>query len=85
MATIPDIDVNITIVIGSTHMPISQLLKMGRGAVISLDAKQNDPVDIYANNELVARGQVVVSQDRVSVEVTERIGRTHVADLHSVA
>jgi len=52
-------------------MPIHQLLKMGRGAVIELDSNVDDPVLIYANNRLIARGEVMVSGENVAVTITE--------------
>lgn len=75
MSSIPRVKVEISVVIGRTHMAIRQLLKMGRGAVIDLDAHFDDPVWIYANNELIARGEIVLVGDRVGVSVTERIMR----------
>lgn len=82
MSIIPHIEIEITIALGDTHMPINQLLKMGRGAVIALDAKYSDPVDIFANGELIARGQIVVNGDKVSVEVIERVKRSQALELH---
>jgi len=64
------VSVDITVVLGRTNMPIRQLLKMGRGAVIDLDARHEDECWIYANGELVARGEILVIGDRVGVTVT---------------
>lgn len=75
MSVIDKISVEMTVVIGRTHMPIRQLLKMGRGAVIDLDARHDDPVWIFANDELIARGEIVLLGDRIGVSVTERIRR----------
>ncbi len=75
MSIIEKIRVDISVVIGRTRMPIRQLLKMGRGAVIDLDARHDDPVWIYANNELIARGEIVLLGDRIGVSITERIRR----------
>ena len=75
MNVVDKIKVNITVVIGRTHMPIRQLLKLGRGAVIDLDARHDDPVWIYANDELIARGEIVLLGDRIGVSVTEQIRR----------
>lgn len=75
MALIPAIRVNISVVIGSTSMPIKQLLKMGRGAIVALNSKLSDPVDIFANDELVARGEIMVAGDKVKIKITERLGR----------
>jgi|TARA_R110002072_G_scaffold161589_4_gene313191 flagellar motor switch protein FliN/FliY len=57
-------------------MPINQLLKMGRGAVIELDAHQDDEVWIMANNVPIARGEIVVQEDRIAVSITEKINQT---------
>lgn len=75
MSVIDKIKVEISVVIGSTQMPVKHLLKMGRGAVIDLEALNSDPVEIYANNELIARGEIVLVGDRIGVSVTERIRR----------
>lgn len=56
-------------------MPINQLLKMGRGAVIELDAHQDDEVWIMANNIPIARGEIVVQEDRIAVSITEKINQ----------
>ena len=68
-----DIPVQISVVLGKTTMQVSQLLKLGRGAVIELDRKVGEPIDIYVNNRLVARGEVVVVEDRIGVTMTEII------------
>ena len=68
-----DIPVQISVVLGKTSMQVSQLLKLGRGAVIELDRKVGEPIDIYVNNRLVARGEVVVVEDRIGVTMTEII------------
>ncbi len=68
---INNVKVEISVVLGRTSMPIQQLLKMGRGAVIDLNAGHDTPVLIYANNELIAKGDVVISGDKIAVSVTE--------------
>jgi flagellar motor switch protein FliN/FliY len=70
---VQDIPVQISVVLGKTTMQVHQLLKLGRGAVIELNKKVGEPVDIYINNRLVARGEVVVVEDRVGVTMTEII------------
>ncbi len=75
MSSMPRVKIEISVVIGRTHMAVRQLLKMGRGAVIDLDARHDDPVWVYANNELIARGEIVLVGDRVGVSITERIMR----------
>ena len=71
--TVADIPVQITVVLGRTSMQVNQLLKLGRGAVIELDQKVGEPIDIFVNNRLVARGEVVVVEDRIGVTMTEII------------
>lgn len=70
---VSDISVNISVVLGKTNMPVSQVLKLGRGAVVELDRKVGEPIDIYVNNRLIARGEVVVVEDRIGVTMTEII------------
>jgi flagellar motor switch protein FliN/FliY len=71
--TVYDIPVQITVVLGRTSMQVNQLLKLGRGAVIELNQKVGEPIDIFVNNRLVARGEVVVVEDRIGVTMTEII------------
>lgn len=66
-----DIPVTVSAVLGKTTMQVSQLLKLGRGAVVELDRKVGEAIDIYVNNRLVARGEVVVVDDRLGVTMTE--------------
>lgn len=68
-----DIPVQVSAVLGKAHMQVSQLLKLGRGAVVELDRKVGEAIDIYVNNRLVARGEVVVVEDRLGVTMTEII------------
>jgi flagellar motor switch protein FliN/FliY len=68
-----DIPVQVQAVLGRATMQVSQLLKLGRGAVVELDRKVGEAVDIYVNNRLVARGEVVVVEDRLGVTMTEII------------
>ena len=68
-----DIPVQISAVLGRTEMQVSQLLKLGRGAVVELDRKVGEPVDIYVNNRLIARGEVVIVEDKIGVTMTEII------------
>ena len=66
-----DIPVQISAVLGRSTMQVSQLLKLGRGAVVELDRKVGEAIDIYVNNRLVARGEVVVVEDKLGVTMTE--------------
>ncbi len=66
-----DIPVQISAVLGRATMQVSQLLKLGRGAVVELDRRVGEAIDIYVNNRLVARGEVVVVDERLGVTMTE--------------
>src|SRR5690606_31556648 len=66
-----DIPAQISAVLGRSTMQVSQLLKLGRGAVVELDRKVGEAIDIYVNNRLVARGEVVVVEDKLGVTMTE--------------
>ena len=68
-----DIPVQISAVLGKATMQVSQLLKLGRGAVVELDRKVGEAIDIYVNNRLVARGEVVLVEDKLGVTMTEII------------
>ena len=68
-----DIPVHVSAVLGKSRMQVSQLMKLGRGAVVELDRKVGEAIDIYVNNRLVARGEVVVVEDRLGVTMTEII------------
>ena len=65
--------VEVWAVLGMTSMPIYQLLKMGRGAVIELDQAINDPIEIRVNNRLIAHGEIVVVEDRLGISITENV------------
>jgi len=73
LEAVSDIPVQISVVLGKTSMQVQQLLKLGRGAVVELDRKVGEPVDIFVNNRLVARGEVVVVEDKIGVTMTEII------------
>ena len=67
-----DIPVTVSAVLGKATMQVAQLLKLGRGAVVELDRKLGEAIDIYVNNRLVARGEVVMVDDnRLGVTMTE--------------
>jgi flagellar motor switch protein FliN/FliY len=68
-----DIPVQVSAVLGKSSMQVSQLLKLGRGAVVELDRKVGEAIDIYVNNRLVARGEVVIVDERLGVTMTEII------------
>jgi flagellar motor switch protein FliN/FliY len=73
LEAIYDIPVQVSAVLGKSTMQVSQLLKLGRGAVVELDRRVGEAIDIYVNNRLVARGEVVVVEDRLGVTMTEII------------
>jgi len=63
------VKVEVSVVLGRSSMPIQQFLRMGRGAVIPLDAQEDDPVWILANNHPIARGEIQIQGDRVTVNI----------------
>ena len=71
LSAVYDIPVQLAAVLGKTTMPVSQLLRLGRGAVVELDRKVGEPVEIYVNNRLVARGEVLVVDDHLGITMTE--------------
>ena len=70
------IPVEVTAVLGTAQLQVSQILKLGRGAVVELDRVVGEPIEIHANNQLIARGEVVVIEDRLGVQMTEIIKST---------
>jgi flagellar motor switch protein FliN/FliY len=75
VATLDKVAVDITVVLGTCLMPVHQVLRLGRGAIIELDSTEDDTVRILANNLAVAKGKVVVSGNRIAVEVEELMPR----------
>jgi flagellar motor switch protein FliN/FliY len=73
LSAVYDIPVQLSAVLGKATMPVSQLLRLGRGAVVELDRKVGEPVEIYVNNRLVARGEVLVVDDHLGITMTEII------------
>ena len=73
LATVFDVPVNISAVLGKSHMSVAQLLKLNKGSVLELDRKVGEAIDIFVNNRLIARGEVVVVDDRLGVTMTEII------------
>ncbi|MCP4354969.1 MAG: flagellar motor switch protein FliN [Proteobacteria bacterium] len=61
----------VSVVLGETKMPVKQLLKLGRGAVVELDRKVGEAADIYVNGKLIAKGEIVIVEDRLGVTMTE--------------
>ena len=73
LAPVFDVPVNISAVLGKAHMSVAQLLKLNAGSILELDRKVGEAIDIYVNNRLVARGEVVVVDERLGVTMTEII------------
>jgi flagellar motor switch protein FliN len=65
------VKVEISVVLGRSVIPMHQLLRMGRGAVIELDSRQDEPVTVLANTRAVAKGEIVIEGDRIAVSVSE--------------
>ena len=70
MGQVNAVNVEISVVLGRSTLPMVQLLRMGRGAVIPLDASVNEEVWILANNHPVARGEIQINDDKISIAVT---------------
>ena len=68
-----EVPVQISVVLGRTSMQLSHLLKLAKGAVIELDRAVGEPVDVFVNNKLVAKGEVVVVENKIGVTLTEII------------
>jgi flagellar motor switch protein FliN/FliY len=73
LAPVFDVPVNISAVLGRANLSVAQLLQLGAGSVLELDRKVGEAIDIYVNNRLVARGEVVVVDERLGVTMTEII------------
>ena len=73
LAPVFDVPVNISAVLGRASLSVAQLLKLNQGSVLELDRKVGEAIDIYVNNRLVARGEVVIVDDRLGVTMTEII------------
>ena len=76
MPTIDKVALDIAVVLGTTDMPVHQALRLGRGAIIELDATEDDEVRILANNLPVAKGTVVVQGNRIAVEIKRLMPRS---------
>ena len=73
LAPVFDVPVSISAVLGRASLSVAQLLKLGQGSILELDRKVGEAIDIYVNNRLVARGEVVVVDERLGVTMTEII------------
>lgn len=72
-AAITDVEVELYAVLGQSTMLVSQLLKIGRGAIIELDQRTSDPVELQVNQQLVAYGEIVTVDDKLGVTITDVI------------
>ncbi|MEX0582852.1 MAG: FliM/FliN family flagellar motor switch protein [Sneathiella sp.] len=72
---IEGVDVEISVVLGKAIMPIHQLLKMGRGAVIELDAGAEDDAIVLANNKPIAYGGIIIVDDNIGISITDNVKR----------
>ena len=76
MPSLENVSIDITVVLGTSEMPIHQVLRLGRGAIIELDASEEDEISILANNMPVAKGTVIVSGNKIAVEVKQLLPRS---------
>jgi len=73
MSSLKNVKVEISVVLGRSVIPMHQLLRMGRGAVIELDSHQDEPVMVLANNRPVAKGEILIEGDRIAVSISETL------------
>ncbi|MBC7103685.1 MAG: flagellar motor switch protein FliN [Parvibaculum sp.] len=83
MNSVNNVFVELSVVLGKTMLPIHQLLKMGRGAVIELGTKQDEEIWVLANNVPIARGEIVVQGERVAVSITSVLTASESSAQHS--
>lgn len=70
-----DVPVSLSVELGSTQLPMKDVLEFGEGSVIRLDKEADAPVELYVNSRLIARGEVVVVEDRFGIKITEIINK----------
>jgi len=75
MEAVLDVKLEVSAVLGTAEMPISQILKLGRGAVVELERSVGEDIELHANNQLIAKGEVIVVDGRLGVTVTDVIKR----------
>ena len=75
VATLDNVSVDLMVVLGTTSMPVHQVMRLSRGAIIELDATEQDEVKVLANNLPIASGVVVVNRNRIAVEVKQMLPR----------
>lgn len=69
-----DVPVQVTVELGSCHLPMRDVLQLNNGSVVQLDKVADAPVELFVNRKLVARGEVVVVDNRFGIKITELIG-----------
>ena len=74
-ATIDDVTIELSVLLGAASMPVHQFLRMGRGAVIALDTREDETLQVLANGIPVARGEVVLEGEQIAVTITEMIAK----------
>ena len=70
-----DVPVSLSVELGSTQLPMKDVLELGEGSVITLDKEADAPVELFINGRLIARGEVVVVEDRFGIKITELLGK----------
>ena len=78
MSLIDNIKIDLTVVLGKNTMPVHQLLRMGRGAVIELNTHDQEEVEILANDVPIALGSVVIRGDKIAIEITKPLSKLQV-------
>lgn len=75
MSYLNNIKIDLSVVLGRSQMQVHQLLRLGRGAIIDLDTNENGEVDILANDKIVARGEIIVVEDAISIKITKKYAK----------
>ena len=81
LGLIMDVPLRLSVEVGSTRMPVRDVLALSKGSVVELDRSSGEPADIYVNDRLIARGEIAHEDDRVAIRVTELIAVTAAAGL----
>jgi len=81
--SVNNVTIEVVVVLGRAEMPIHQLLRMGRGAVIELDTHENDEVQIMANDVPIARGEILLEGEKIGISVTKKLTRSEVLALQN--
>ncbi|MBY0264427.1 MAG: flagellar motor switch protein FliN [Holosporales bacterium] len=77
VSAVYDVPVQISVILGRVTMPVANLIKLGRGAVLQLDKRVGEKVDILVNDRLIARGEVVIMEEHLGVTITEILRTDH--------